>query len=157
MDRFGTRHLVSIFNISSSSVRKYSDRFSKYLSIDGSQTSGRHRSFNEDDLKVFQTIVVLRAENKRWDDITAFLESGQRYEPPEFDENSLAIMSSSVSSDLLERFEAIEERLEKVEDSKEERLLEEIKTLNKKIKAKDKKIGKLYRQLGSLEGKYEAE
>ena len=153
MDKYKTQHIVNIFGISSTTVRKYADMYEKYLSVDGQRQDGQHRSFNQDDLRVFTTVVTLRAEGKDWDEIGTFLDSGDRFEPPEIDDNALAIMTKA-GDDILEMLQKMQDEINELRETKDSHLIAENEKLAKEVKEKEAEIRRLYREIGRLEGKY---
>lgn len=153
MDKYKTQHIASIFDISGTTVRKYADMFEKYLSIDGQRQDGQHRTFDHSDLQVFTTIVTLKGEGKTWDEIETFLASGDRYEPPEIDDNALAI-ATKAGDDILEMLQRMQSEIDQIKQASDSRLIEENERLKKEVKSKEDEIRRLYRELGRLEGKY---
>ena len=148
MKTYQTRHISEIFSISTATVRKYADIYKEFMSTGVDVADGKHRNFSPDDLIVFATVVALRAESKDFEEINAFLEQGQRLEPPTINDESLQIVTSSAGNVIMQKFGALEERLQALEDRDESHLKEDNERLRKEIR-------ELYKQIGRLEGKLE--
>src|SRR5258707_13542651 len=89
MEKFSTRHIMSLFKVSKETVRNWSQEFSTYLSPTASPAAGRHRQYSEDDLRVFALVHQMKGEGQLFEDIHASLQNGQRGSLAESDAHSL--------------------------------------------------------------------
>ena len=67
--------------VSVSTIRNWSADFAEFLSPGANPPPGATREYTEDDLKVFATVAVMRAQSVETADIRAALVDGQRLEP----------------------------------------------------------------------------
>lgn len=79
---YSNRHIASLFHISRETVRLWSNTFARHLSISATPSAGRHRTFNDDDLRVFALIKELKGRGLVFDEIHAALDNGQRGDLP---------------------------------------------------------------------------
>jgi len=68
----------SIFNVSSETVRRWSDEFGAYLSDGANPGSGRVRMFSTSDLRVFALVSEVKNSGGTYEDVHARLQGGER-------------------------------------------------------------------------------
>jgi DNA-binding transcriptional MerR regulator len=85
------KHIEAAFRISSATVRNWSSEFERHLSPTARPGKNRHRTYTDDDLKVFALVSQMKNEGSTFADIHASLDAGQRGELPDMDTNTLAL------------------------------------------------------------------
>jgi DNA-binding transcriptional MerR regulator len=80
--KYQPKHVQALFSKSPETIRSWSVDFSPFLSVDANPTSGGHRRYTDDDLRVFAHINIRKAEAATNEQISAELTNGQRAEPP---------------------------------------------------------------------------
>jgi DNA-binding transcriptional MerR regulator len=83
MPNYKNQDIQALFNIAADTVRVWSDEFSKYLSPLATPESGKHRVYNDEDLKVFALVSEMRDKKMGYEEIHAALQNGQRGDVPE--------------------------------------------------------------------------
>lgn len=73
-----TKHVATLFNVSTETVRVYATEFSRYLSPTATPVAGRHRRYTDDDLQVFALVAELKGQGLTYEDCHAALSAGQR-------------------------------------------------------------------------------
>ena len=68
-------------DVSGTTIRNWSKMYADYLSPSANPPAGVPREYTPEDLAVFATVAVLRAQLVEYDDIRAALDAGQRLEP----------------------------------------------------------------------------
>ncbi len=83
MSEYRSGDLAEIFGVSRESVRRYTIEFQDFLSADATPTAeGKHRVYNDDDLRVFALVTRMKSLNQSDEDIKATLSAGERDDLP---------------------------------------------------------------------------
>jgi len=93
-------NLVAALNMPDSTIRKYANEFSGYLSPAANPALNHHRDYSEQDARIIKLIADMKAAKQNTDSIHATLSSLQANDwerLPALDENSSAIISSPAS------------------------------------------------------------
>lgn len=81
--KYSTRHICQLFTISPETVRAWSEEFQEYLSESARPGVGRHRQFDDDDMRVLSLITQMKSENSAtFADIHEALKAGKRGRSP---------------------------------------------------------------------------
>ena len=101
------KHIEAAFGISSATVRNWSTEFERHLSPTARPGKNRHRTYTDDDLRVFALVSELKRMGQTFADIHAALDNGQRGELPDMDSDKLALRHADkaliAQVDLLQR------------------------------------------------------
>ena len=89
---YSSRHVQTVFGVSSETVRQWANEFSDHLSVGANPGGGRHRLFSEDDMRVFSLIAQMKGDNFTFADIHASLSSGARGEAPVFPADEVQLL-----------------------------------------------------------------
>lgn len=156
---YSTRHIAGLFGVSSETVRSWSNTFARHLSISATPSDGRHRTFTEDDLKVFALIKQMKERGLVFDEIQIALENGQRGDPPLVEAKEMVSAEGRQQITLLQREivrleterEALAAALRPTQDEnvRLKALLERSET---ELHEARQEIRKLERRLGRFEG-----
>ncbi len=143
MSKYQNKHIQSMFNISSATVRKWADEFSDFLSPSANPPSGTTRRFTDQDVQVFATIIRLKHMSMTTDEVIAELETGTLDEMPVQVPNELVeVASNSTGALILKAIEQFEQRLDKLENG---------------LDKKDSEIARLNQEIGRLTALLEIE
>jgi DNA-binding transcriptional MerR regulator len=80
--KYSTRHVCTLFQVSSETVRTWAEEFQEHLSVNANPGTGRHRQFTEDDMRVLSLVSQMKRDNMTFVDIHVSLKGGQRGNPP---------------------------------------------------------------------------
>jgi len=89
-----TGDLQSLLGVSDTTVRKWTQEFSDYLSDSAKAIGSRQRSFTEDDVVIMQTIASLSNDGHSYAEIRLRLEAGERID-------ELGMANAGISSRLV--------------------------------------------------------
>lgn len=118
-----TGHLADLFNISPSTVKKYSGIYGRFLSEAARPQDGAHRLFDADDLKVFSYIVQQTKAGAKHDDILVSLVNGERGElPPAHNDFTLTMDKGEQIMMLQNRIMQLEARVLELESERDARI-----------------------------------
>lgn len=160
MDRYQSRHIMTLFDISHQTVRVWAQEFERHLSAGANPATGQHRFFSYDDLQVFALIAQMRNEGESYDAIKAALASGARGQLPETaqDDVLLDITSTDAGARLLGQLETLINKVQKLEqdmmilrDYETSQLQTEVEKLQSELTGEREKINMLNREIGKLE------
>lgn len=170
MGTYRNKEIQSLFNISSDTVRIWADEFTEYLSPLATPGTGKHRVFNDDDLRVFALVSDMRASSFSYDEIHVSLKNGNLGELPEIAQDraleysaelQLTVAQDAISKLRLKLEEVETEarklhdeniRLQTSEEAARSRVGELTEELSKEREKNQTKISELERQIGKLEG-----
>lgn len=95
MGEYRSQEIRDIFGISHETVRRWALEYQEYLS-EGAKPNGvgKHRIYNDDDLRVFAFIKQGRDQNYSDDEIHLGLKSGQKGDFPSIENQSLALSTN---------------------------------------------------------------
>lgn len=85
---YTTPDIQTRFNCSHQTVKRWVEEFDTFFSPTARPEKNRPRRFTDDDLRVFATIVNMKAAGKVFEDIHAALQAGQRDNAPDSDKSS---------------------------------------------------------------------
>lgn len=149
--KYQSRHVQSIFDISTETVRQWSMTFEKYLSSNANPGRNRQRSYNDDDMKVFATVSRMKDEGKLFDDIALHLATGQRDDMPVNIEPSMVeIASSPEGLALFNVVQGLVERVAKLEARDKDDMQTEIERLRSSERDLLKTVGRLEARIDML-------
>ena len=101
------KHIEAAFSISSATVRNWSSEFERHLSPTARPGKNKHRTYTDDDLKVFALVAQMKNEGRTFADIHVALGAGQRGELPDMNTDVLALRHADkaliAQVDLLQR------------------------------------------------------
>lgn len=118
-----TRHVADLFNISPSTVKKYSGMYGRFLSNNARPQNGAHRLFDTDDLKVFSFIIQQSKLGERHDNIIMALANGERADlPPQHGDYSLTIDKSEQLTMLQVRINQLQAEIEELRNERDKRI-----------------------------------
>lgn len=175
MSEYKTKDVQALFNVSSETVRKWSEAFREFLSPNATPGHGRHRIFTLDDLRVFALVSEFKSMGKTYDDASIALANGQRAEVPEDIESGMDFLETSLQLDaaseqvkvLTERVQNLHDEnirlralLEKAEEEVKRAREEATQTRQEARQGRDEvhsRIEKLQREIGRLEAMLEME
>jgi DNA-binding transcriptional MerR regulator len=80
---YTVQQAATAVNLSVTTVRTWTRDFAEFLSDQAAPAPGEVRFYTDADMAVFQTIAVMRAQRRPFDEIRRTLASGERYEPTE--------------------------------------------------------------------------
>ena len=78
---FTPKQVADSLNLSSTTIRNYSQLWAEYLGPAANPPTGQARLYSEEDIAVISTIVALRENGATTDQIRAALDAGPRLEP----------------------------------------------------------------------------
>ena len=115
-------NVAAALGIPEATLRKYATDYAEFLSPAGAGGGGRHRDFNDHDLRILKLIQEMRAANQTSHDIDVTLQSlkaGNYERLPALDENAAAIIpapgalvAASVDNAVLQmKIEMLQEQL----------------------------------------------
>lgn len=175
MSTYKNKEIQTLFNVSSDTVRVWSEEFSAYLSPLATPGTGKHRVFNDDDLKVFALVSEMRGQNLSYEEIHASLQNGERGDLPQIaGERALEYSSDlqlSIAQDRISKLQNLLEsaeqrsqrlhdeniRLETSENYMKKRVEEISSELQDEREKYQKQISDLQREIGKLEARLEIE
>lgn len=169
MGTYKNKDMQVLFNISPDTVRVWSEEFHQYLSPMATPGTGKHRTFNDEDLRVFALIAQQRDQGFDYESIHAALRVGARGELPDVtDERALtqhAELQLTLARDMVVRLESqlreTEERAKVLHDenirlqTSEKHARDLVEQVAKERDAAQSEIQRLQRELGKLEAKLE--
>ena len=79
---YSTKHVELLYGVSHETVRRWTDEFSEYLSHNANPGKGRHRNFDDDDMRVLALIADYKKRGVLFEEIHAALKNGQRGNGP---------------------------------------------------------------------------
>ncbi|MBA3869141.1 MAG: MerR family transcriptional regulator [Anaerolineae bacterium] len=142
---YSTSQLASHFAVNAQTVKRYAEEFRDYLSPTATPEGGNTRRFTEDDVKVYDLIVRMKQDGKRFEQIHAALASGERGELPDFEIGSLTAAQSSAQLRLLKRVAELQTEVERLRgvDARLEEVREQLAEAKAEIKSLNREIGRL--------------
>ncbi|MAW88496.1 MAG: hypothetical protein CMJ42_18405 [Phyllobacteriaceae bacterium] len=150
MDKYQTRHITQLFEISHQTVKDWTEAFADFLSPTATPGKGRARHFTEDDLRVFTLVSEIKRSGGTFEDVRAALAAGQRGTlATDLDQQLMLPTDLSITrmkkalTDAREEAQMIRDELMQVKG--ENRLLRE------QLEAREQSIRELYRQMARLE------
>jgi len=161
MKNHTTGQLADMLKIHPETVRRYTSRFSSFMSPNAQPGGKRTRLYNEDDLKVIALISDMKAHRKTFEDIQVALEAGQSDSiqiPEDLPEQNLISIEQQerIIARMQELEEALEElRTENIQLKEQVKLQRELGKLEGEAKL-NAELASLNQQIGKLEGKLEA-
>lgn len=72
--------LAEAYDTTDATIRNWTARFASFLSDNTRPPEGQARQYNPHDVAILSTVAIMRQQNKKYDDIAAFLESGELLE-----------------------------------------------------------------------------
>ncbi len=150
MNRFQTRHVSQLFDVSHQTVKDWCDAFEGFLSPTATPGKGRARHFTEEDMRIFALVSEIKRSGGTYEDVRVALGAGQRgVLPDQLDQAIMMPQNISITRmrHALEeaRLEAQQMRDELMQVNGENRLLRQ------QLEDRDKQIRQLYRDLARLE------
>lgn len=126
---YSSRHLSALFDITTETVRAWSEEFGTYLSTNANPGRGRHRSFTEGDLEVFALIAEYKNRGLTFQDVHIALQNGQRGEAPDMSPDEVqSLIVSEQEKRLSFEIQVLQTELQK-RQSQIETLLAEVETI----------------------------
>jgi DNA-binding transcriptional MerR regulator len=120
---YNSRHIAALFNVTTETVRVWSEEFARHFSPTATPGKGRHRSFSEDDLEIFALVAELKAQGLTFNDIQVALSNGQRGTPPNIPASEVqAIMLNEQEKRLTLEVDYLRKTLTKVEQERDNAL-----------------------------------
>ena len=77
------RDVATLHGITTENARQWAVEFSRYLSPTATPGEGQKRAFTDEDMEVFDLVARLRSERRKFEDIHAALQTGQRGVAPQ--------------------------------------------------------------------------
>lgn len=165
MSDYKSADIQRLFDVSSETVRRWSQEFEEYLSPNASPGKGRARQFTLEDLKVFALVAEIKNDGGTYDDAHLALKSGQKGDVDELLQERSLDIHTSVELDLMQqRFQLLQiahdEAVERAGQLENEliRLKTELKQMDEvkeELKSSQDIINKLNREIGRLEAHLE--
>lgn len=78
---YTSKDLSQRFGITNETLRQWANEFRRHLTAGAGRADGKHRRFTFADLEVLQLVAEMRAQNAKWEDIHASLDTGERGVP----------------------------------------------------------------------------
>lgn len=147
-DKYQSRHLQSMFDISSETVRNWAKEFEVYLSPSANPPKGKYRKFTEEDLRVIALIARMKDDGAIFEGIHEALQDGARAEPPAVPDELLDIASSPAGLQMINMLQDLTRRVAELENSEQKQLKSEI------IRLRESRDG-LLKEIGRLEARLE--
>lgn len=147
---YSSRHVQSLFDISSETVRQWATEFARHLSANANPGEGRHRQFTEDDMRVFSLISQMKSDNLTFADIQASLDSGQLGDVPDIPADELQIMlATEQGRQLAKQIEGLQSMLGQLREERDSLLplRDENIRLKSDVENRDTQIGDLNTKL----------
>jgi DNA-binding transcriptional MerR regulator len=92
MSEYKSSDVQNLFGISYETVRRWADEFKPFLSEGANPGSGKHRVFDDNDLRVLSLVSSMKSGDMSLDEIHLALKAGQRGDIPSMlDERALEI------------------------------------------------------------------
>jgi len=174
--KYSTRHVCTLFQVSSETVRTWAEEFKDYLSVHANPGTGRHRQFTEEDMTVLSLVSQMKRDNMTFADVHVSLKSGQRGNSPVLPASEVqALVVGEREAQLSSQIQKLQEiivqleqerdtllpireenirlkaRLEMGEESAHKRIQELVTQLEKA----QEEIKQLNREIGKLEARME--
>lgn len=108
---YSTKHLVSMFSVSHQTIKNYAQEFAAYLSPTATPEKNHARVYTDEDLRVLDLVVTAKKAGRRYEEIHAMLQSGQRGDVPDMPANLAIGSQSRALSAALQRVSELEELL----------------------------------------------
>ncbi len=150
MNRFQTRHVSQLFDVSHQTVKDWCDAFADFLSPTATPGKGRARHFTDEDMRVFALISEIKRSGGTYEDVRIALGAGQRgFVPDQLDQ--AIMMPQNISITRLRH--ALEEARREAQQLRDElmQVRGENRLLREQLEARDRQIRQLYRDLAKLE------
>ena len=150
MDRYQTRHISQLFDISHQTVKDWCDNFTEYLSPTAMPGKGRTRHFTEDDLRVFSQVADIKRSGGTFEDVHIALKAGQRGTLPD-DLDKAMLLPQNVS--LTRMRNALADAHQEAQTMRDEMLKVqgENRLLKDQLEQREKEVRQLYRDMARLE------
>lgn len=158
--KYSTRHVCTLFSISPETARTWADEFERHLSPLANPGEGRHRQFDESDMRVFSLISEMKASGLTFADVHNSLDAGQRGNAPILAASEVqALVVSERETQLIAQVQKLREYVESVERERDSLLpiRDENIELKALLKRSDtqladarKEIRDLYEEIGLL-------
>jgi DNA-binding transcriptional MerR regulator len=118
-----TGHLADLFNISPSTVKKYSGIYGRFLSESARPHDGAHRLFDTEDVRVLAYVVQQTKLGEKHDNIIMSIANGARADvPTQYNDYSLTMDKGEQIMLLQNRIAQLEARVLELENEREARI-----------------------------------